>query len=90
MIIELLLDLIYVIFYILTTPINIPSLPTEISSYISTIIEYVGVGVGILSNYCHLSYLLTLFGIVIAIEIGIGVYNIVMFVIKKIPMLNIS
>lgn len=90
MIIKLLLDLIYGVFYLLTAPINIPSLPSDVHSVLNTIIEYCGTGIAILSNYCHLGYLLTLFGIIIAVDVGIGIYHIVMFVIKKIPMLSIS
>lgn len=90
MIIKNLLDLIYNVFYLLTMPISIPSLPSEVNSAIDTMIEYIGTGFGILSNYCHLSYLLTLFGIVIAVDVGIWLYNIVMFIIKKIPMLGVS
>lgn len=90
MIIKLLIDLIYTVLSVLTMPINIPDLPSEVSSYVSTLIEYVGTGLGILSNYCHLNYLLTLFGIVIAVEVGVMLYKIVMFILKKIPMLGIS
>lgn len=90
MIIELLLDVVYALIYALTLPINIPGLPSEVHTYIDTLIQYIGTGIGILSNYCHLSYLLVLFGIVIAVDVGIWLYKIVMFFIRKIPMANIS
>ena len=90
MIITLLIDLIYTVISVLTLPINIPDLPSEVSSYVSTAIEYIGTGLGILSNYTHLSYLLVLFGVIAAIDIGLALYKLVMFIIKKIPMLNIS
>lgn len=90
MIIKLLIDLIYTVFSVLTLPINIPDLPSEVSTYVSTIIEYIGTGLGILSNYTHLSYLLTLFGVVIAVDVGLWLYKLVMFLIKKIPMANVS
>lgn len=89
MIIKLLLDLIYTIFSVLTSPINIPDLPTEVNGYVSTLLEYIGTGLGILSNYTHLSYLLILFGCIIAIDLGLWLYKLVLFLIKKIPMLNI-
>lgn len=90
MIITTLINLIYTVISVLTTPINIPDLPVEVSTYVSTAIEYIGTGLGLLSNYTHLSYLLTLFGVIAAIDIGLGLYKLVMFIIKKIPMLNIS
>lgn len=89
MIIKLLLELVYQIFNVLTLPINIPELPSEINDIIQTIIEYVGTGLAILQNYTHLSYLLILFGIVVAIDVGLWLYKLIMFFIRKIPMLNI-
>ena len=71
MIIKLLLDLVYGIFNVLTLPINIPDLPQEINSVIATIIEYVGIGLAILQNYTHLSYLLILFGVIVAVDVGV-------------------
>lgn len=89
MIIKLLLDLIYTIFSVLTAPINIPDLPEQINGIVQSLIEYIGTGLGILSNYTHVSYLLTLFGVIVVIDVGLMLYKLVMFFIKKIPMLNI-
>lgn len=89
MIIKLLLQLVYQIFNVLTLPINIPDLPSEVNNVISTIIQYVGTGLGILENYTHLSYLLILFGVVVAIDLGLWLYKLIMFFVRKIPMLNI-
>lgn len=90
MIIKGLLDLIYNIFGLLTFPINIPDMPPQVETYISMALEYINMGLGILSNYTHLSYLLTLFSTVLLIDIGIRLYHVVMYIIKKIPMLNIK
>lgn len=89
MIIKLLLDLVYSIFNVLTFPINIPDLPQEINSVIATLIEYVGTGLAILQNYTHLSYLLILFGVIVAVDVGVWLYKLVMFFVRKIPMLNV-
>lgn len=89
MIIKLLLDLVYSIFNVLTLPIDIPDLPQEINSVIATIIEYVGTGLAILQNYTHLSYLLILFGVIVAVDVGVWLYKLVMFFVRKIPMLNV-
>lgn len=90
MIIDALLNVIYGIFSVLTAPINIPSLPPDVYDMVSTAVEYIGTGIGILSNYCHLPYLLTLFGIVVAVEAGVLLYKLVMFFLRKIPMLGVE
>lgn len=90
MIIDALLNVIYTIFSVLTAPINIPDLPLEVSEVISTAVEYIGTGIGVLSNYVNLPYLLTLFGIVVAVEAGILIYKLVMFFLRKIPMLGVE
>lgn len=89
MIIKLLLQLVYQIFNVLTLPINIPDLPAEINNVITTIIQYVGTGLAILENYTHLSYLLILFGVVVAIDVGLWLYKLIMFFVRKIPMFNV-
>ncbi len=90
MIIEGLLNILYNVFSALTSAINIPSMPADVSSYISTFTSYIKTGLQILAVYTPLQYLLTLFGIVIAIELGLKIYHFVMWVIKKIPMLGVS
>lgn len=90
MLIEMLLNLLFNVFSALTSAINLPSFPAEVFEVINTFSEYVTMGIGILANYTHLPYLLTLFGIVIAVEAGILIYKFVMWVLRKIPMINIS
>ncbi len=89
MIIKMLLDVLYSVFSVLTAPINIPQFPAEVQTAIDTMLGYISAGVGILANYTHLGYLLTLFGLVIAVDIGIMLYHFVMWILKKIPMLSI-
>lgn len=90
MIIESLINGILNVFKFLTSGIDIPSMPAEVSSYIDQALEYLTAGAGILANYCHLNYLIVLFGIVIAVEAGILIYKLVIWVLKKIPMLGIE
>lgn len=90
MIIELLLSALYGVFNLLTTPINIPSLPEDVSNYLNYIFEYISAGTLILANYVPLVYIGVLFGIIIAIDIGLALYHFVMWVIKKIPMAGMS
>lgn len=90
MIIEGLLNVLYNVFSALTSAISIPAMPADISTYLSTFTSYLKVGLQILAVYTPLSYLLTLFGIVVGIELGLKIYHFVMWVIKKIPMLGVS
>ena len=90
MIIELLLDALYGIFSILTLPINIPQMPPEALTTLSSFFSYLETGASLLANYTHFGYLMTLFGVIIAVDIGIKLYHFVMWVIRKIPMVSIS
>lgn len=90
MIIYLLLELIYNLFSILTLPINIPSLPDSITSIMNQFASYLSTGIAIIGNYFDVGYLLVLFGLVISIDVGISLYKFVMYIIRKIPMMNIK
>lgn len=90
MIIEMLLSALFNVFKLLTTPINIPPLPDSVQGYLDTAMQYVSAGAGVLANYTHLSYLLILLGVIVAIDVGVAVYHFVMWVIRKIPMLSMS
>ena len=51
----------------------------------------VQLGVDILTDVMTMAIpIATLFGIVVAIEVGIKIYHFVMWVLKKIPMLGVS
>lgn len=90
MIIQAILTVIYNVFKVLTAPIDIPSMPENVQSVMSEFLEWVQVGLQIVATYTHENYLLVLFGIVVAVDVGIMLYRFVMWVLKKIPMLGIS
>lgn len=90
MIIEALMQVVYLIFAALTSVIAIPSLPDGVMGFMSEFLTYLQMGLGLLANYCDLGYLLTLFGIVVAVDVGILLYKFVMWIIRKIPMLGLS
>lgn len=90
MIIEALMNLLLNVFTLLTSPINIPKMPDEVAVYLANFLEYIEMGLQVLAVYTPLDYLLVLFGIIIAIDVGLAVYHFVMWVLKKIPMLGIS
>jgi hypothetical protein len=89
MLIELLLSLIYTIFDKLMI-FNIPQLPEQVQTYINSLFDYLVSGASILANYTPLGYLMTLFGVIVSVDIGINVYKFVMWILKKIPMINIK
>lgn len=90
MIIKALIELIIGVFRVLTLPISIPSMPDGVKEFIATALDYMTTGIAVLSNYCDINYLLVLFGVVIAVDVGISLYRLVMWVLRKIPMLGIE
>ncbi len=90
MIIESLLNLLYNLFRLLTVAINIPEMPVDVFDVIESVFSYIQAGIGILANYVNLDIVFIMLGIVIAVDIGVNLYHFVMWVIKKIPMLNIK
>ena len=90
MIIYGLLELIYNVFDLLTSAISIPNLPDSLSDIITTVCTYLRDGLALLNNYCDVSFLLVLFGVVLAVDVGLILYKFVMWVLKKIPLLNIK
>lgn len=90
MIIEALLDMVYSLISFLTGSMSIPTIPDEIFQYIQTATDYLIMGAGILSNYTPFPYLLLLFGIIIYVDIAMAVYHLVMWILNKIPVIDID
>lgn len=90
MIIKALIDLIYGVFYVLTAPISIPTMPDQVKEFIAIALDYITSGFGIVANYVNLPYLITLFGIVLAVDVGMLIYRLVIWVMNKIPMLDLD
>lgn len=89
MIIEMLLDLIYNIFNLMLV-FEIPRLPDGVTGFVEQAFDYIVSAVGIVANYTHMEYLLTLFAVIIAIDVAIAIYHFIMWILKKIPMLGIE
>lgn len=90
MLIEMILDVLYGIFNTLTSPIDIPSFPTSVKTYIIEAMDYLEAGAGIIANYVNLSFFVTVFAIIMAVDIGIHLYHFVMWILRKIPFLGIE
>lgn len=73
-----------------TLIIEIPPLPENVLEYLNIFFEYISAGASILSNYTPLEYLLTLFMLIVSVDAGIFLYHLVMWVLRKIPLLDIS
>lgn len=90
MIIEALMDVVYMLVSLLTAPISIPSMPEGVSDVLNSMLEYIGVGIGLLANWTDLGYLILLFGLVLAVDAAMLIYKVVMWFLRKIPMLGIK
>ena len=78
------------VFSVLTAALNIPGIPDSVKEFVAVTLDYVSTGIAILSNYMDVEYVLSLFFIVIAVDAGIMLYKIILWVLKKIPMLGIE
>lgn len=89
MIITGLLNLIHLILNA-TLTFSIPKLPEQALEYINTIFDYMVGATGIVANYTPLSYLLVLFGVILAVDVALLLYHFIMWILRKIPMLGIE
>lgn len=84
-----LLDLILWIFDIILDDLDFPNWVGD-STIIAQFLAYIASGVEIVATYTHFTYLLTLLGLVIAIDTFFMAYKFVMWVLRKLPFVNIS
>lgn len=89
MIIELLLNLIYKLLDILLI-FEIPQLPHQVTGALMEIFGYLESGASLLANYVPLPFIFTMFGVILAVDVGLNIYHFVMWIIKKIPMLGVK
>ena len=90
MIIELLLNVVYTLVDLLTAAIDIPGMPEAVSTLIAEALEYIITGLAILANWTDLGYLLTLYSLDLAVDGGLLLYKLIMWFLRKIPMLGIE
>lgn len=90
MIIQMLLTVIYQVFSFMLSGVSIPKAPPELSVFFAQALEYMISGLSIASNFIDLDYLVVLFGIVIAVDVGLMFYRFFIWFIKKIPFLGIK
>lgn len=90
MIVNALIDMLYGLIDLLTSGLDIPAIPPEVMQVVASITEYLVMGLKFIANYTHLDYLLALFGVVAAVDAGLLAYKLVMWIVRKIPMLGIE
>lgn len=89
MIVHALLNIVLGFFSVLLLPLSFFEFPESVLEVIEGCIVYIGDGFRILAFYTHFFYLLDLLAIVLAVEALIKSYHFIMFILKKIPFLNI-
>ena len=90
MLVDFLIDMVFGLVQMILSAFNIPPLPEELMKVVESLVQYIQTGIAILSNYCHIGYLLILFGIVVSVDLAILGYRFVMWILRKIPVLGIS
>ncbi|MBQ8921414.1 MAG: hypothetical protein IJ060_04540 [Oscillospiraceae bacterium] len=90
MIINALLRVVLVLLGILFAPLSLVALPASVSSIFLGAVGWLINGFRIIAVYTDLSYLLVLFGIVAAFDAVLWLYKIIMWILRKIPFLNIK
>lgn len=71
-------------------PFNIPSFPADVSTYLETFKGYIFQGIGFIKFFLPWSYIVLLLKIVLGIVIALELYKFVMWILRKIPMLNMK
>lgn len=89
MLVETLFNIIYLLVDVLTLGIKVPFLPAKVGELLGIFLEYISTGIALLGAYFDMSYLLVLFGLIILVDTAVTAYKIVMWILAKIPVLDI-
>lgn len=90
MIIRGLLELVFGLLQIVFAPINIPPLPDNVQTVVDEFVEVIMSGIGLLSIFVDLDVLAWLIPVVIIIVNFERVWNLIMFILRKIPFVGIE
>lgn len=85
MIIEGLLSVVQKLLTLLLSPIDIPSLPSNVQSIITQAMGYIIDGLGIFAAFMHYQFVMALIAIVLVIEAAFLIYKFVLWILRKIP-----
>ena len=70
--------------------LNFPAVPAELQSIIDTLFHYMSEGMGIFNFFCPLSMIRPALAVLVAVWTVDHGYHVVMWVLRKIPMLGLS
>lgn len=90
MIIELIKKLLTFVTDTIFSVIDLPAVPPGLASAVDTMFMYMRQGMGIINFFCPLEAISPAIDLFIAVWAIIHVYDIVMWVLRKIPMLGIE
>lgn len=90
MILKLLLELVLVLLELLFGWVSLPQVPAVLSSNVDTILNYMREGMGWVYLVVPKELVLALLPIILAVENFDRLYSVTMWILKKIPMLNIK
>lgn len=85
-----LFEMIFLFLSFLLQDLTIMSLPESIGEFFTLSFTYLEDGLGILNVYFDLSYLFMLLGCVLVVDIFLRGWAIILWILRKIPLLNIS
>ena len=89
MIIHLLSQLLLAVLRLLLLPASTIVFPIQVSGVILQIIQYIATGAGVMKTFTDWSYISSLFAFIISLEVFTSAYHVVMWVLKKVPFINI-
>lgn len=90
MIIELIKKLLTFVTDTIFSVIDLPAVPPGLANAVNTMFGYMRQGMGIINFFCPLEAISPAIDLFIAVWAVIHVYDIVMWVLRKIPMLGIE
>ena len=90
MIIEGLLSLLLTLLSALLLPFRMIAFPASVANVVLQLIGYLGTGARVMKYYTHWSYISGLLAFIISMQAFVSGYHLVMWVLKKIPFLNIK
>lgn len=87
--IEVLMSLIYALFQ-LVLPASATGIPGQTGVFIGMALDYMAEGMVLLSQFVDLGYLLSLFVIILEVDLTIFAFRVFMWLLRKIPFFGIS
>lgn len=85
-----LLDLLLWLFDAVLDIVDIPTFELDVAGIVAQLVAYIAVGVKILKAYTPYTFMLVLIGIVILIRAFEILYHFIMWVLRKLPFINID